>query len=129
MTLTEDTPLLTNKQDLVVDEPTSSPTLRRHHSDSTVVEIALDAIHEAKDVIVETVETVQETVVHGIEEAKEVLEHGIEEAKEVLEEEVAEPVKPREEGDHSRKLSALSLAIIVFYKVCLLVFFFGVLRF
>jgi len=39
-----------------------------------------------------------------------------EEIVEILEE-ADLPVKPREEGDHSRKLSALALAVLVFYKV------------
>jgi hypothetical protein len=79
---------------------------RRARTGSTVFEITLDSIVDVKDAIVETFEEVQETVVHGLEEAKE-----------VFEEQVAEPVLPRYEGDHSRKLSAIALAVLVFYKV------------
>ena len=35
----------------------------------------------------------------------------------VLQEDVITPIKPREEGDHSYKLSAVALAVMVFYKV------------
>ena len=82
------------------------PTHRRERTGSTAFELALESIVEVKDVIVETLEEVQETVVHGLEEARE-----------ILEEEVAEPVLPRYEGDHSRKLTAVALAVLVFYKV------------
>jgi hypothetical protein len=87
------------------DEGTT-PTHRRERTGSTVLEPFLESIVEVKDTIVETFEEVQETVVHGLEEARE-----------ILEEEVAEPVLPRCEGDHSRKLSAVALAVLVFYKV------------
>jgi hypothetical protein len=40
-----------------------------------------------------------------------------EELIEVLQEDVITPVKPRDEGDHSYKLSAVALAVMVFYKV------------
>jgi len=63
-------------------------------------------VDEIIDTVIEAVHEVQDTVVHGLEEAKE-----------VLEESVGEPVQPREEGDHSRKLSAMALAVLVFYKV------------
>ena len=33
----------------------------------------------------------------------------------VYEEEIT-PVKPREEGDHAQRLSAVALAVLVFYK-------------
>jgi hypothetical protein len=46
----------------------------------------------------------------------EVLTEGIAEVTEVLEEQVL-PVRPREGGDHDKKLSALALSILVFYKV------------
>ena len=36
---------------------------------------------------------------------------------EVLQEDVITPIKPREGGDHSYKLSAVALAVMVFYKV------------
>jgi amino acid transporter len=62
-------------------------------------------------------ENIVETVVETLEEVKEVATHVVEEIEEVLEEEVAEPVKAREGGDHSQKLSALALAVLVFYKV------------
>ena len=40
-----------------------------------------------------------------------------EELIEVLQEDVITPIKPREEGDHAYKLSAVALAVMVFYKV------------
>jgi hypothetical protein len=40
-----------------------------------------------------------------------------EELIEVLSEDVITPIKPRDEGDHSYKLSAVALAVMVFYKV------------
>ena len=46
----------------------------------------------------------------------EVLTDGLTEVTEVLEEQVL-PVKPRDTGDHNKKLSALALSILVFYKV------------
>ena len=58
----------------------------------------LDAISDVKEVVVE-----------GITEVQDVL-------TEVLEEEIL-PVRPREVAVHRQKLTALSLAIIVFYKV------------
>lgn len=76
-----------------------------------------ESIAEIKENIVDAVEEVKETIVDTIEEVKEVATHVVEEIEEVLEEEVAEPVKPREEGEHSQKLSALALAVLVFYKV------------
>ena len=76
-----------------------------------------ESIAEIKENIVEAVEEVKDTIVDTIEEVKEVATHVVEEIEEVLEEEVAEPVKPREEGEHSQKLSALALAVLVFYKV------------
>jgi hypothetical protein len=64
------------------------PTRERSESHGSMLEMALESISEVKETIVE-----------------------------VLHEEVATPIKPREEGDHSQKLSALALALIVFYKV------------
>lgn len=61
------------------------------------------------DMIVETFEEVREVIGEGLSEIKE-------EIVEVYEEPIL-PVKPREEGDHSQKLSALALAVLVFYKV------------
>ena len=40
-----------------------------------------------------------------------------EELLDVLQEDVITPIKPRDEGDHSYKLSAVALAVMVFYKV------------
>jgi hypothetical protein len=40
-----------------------------------------------------------------------------EELIEVLHEDLTTPIKPRDEGDHSYKLSAVALAVMVFYKV------------
>ena len=40
-----------------------------------------------------------------------------EELIEVLQEDVITPIKPRDEGEHSYKLSAVALAVMVFYKV------------
>ena len=76
-----------------------------------------ESIAEITENIAEAVEEVKETIVDTLEEVKEVATHVVEEIEEVLEEEVAEPIKPREEGEHSQKLSALALAVLVFYKV------------
>jgi hypothetical protein len=70
-----------------------------HQRDSSVMEIALESLHE-----------ISETIVHTIEDVRH-------EIQEVLEEPVAVPVKPREEGHHSQKLGALAVATLVFYKV------------
>lgn len=51
-----------------------------------------------------------------LENFEEVVEEVMEEVKDVLAEDI-EPIKPREEGDHARKLSTLALAVLVFYKV------------
>jgi hypothetical protein len=40
-----------------------------------------------------------------------------EEWMEVLQEDLTTPIQPREEGDHAYKLSAVALAVMVFYKV------------
>ena len=48
-----------------------------------------------------------ETIVEGVEEIREALLHG--EAKSVR--------RARKEGDHTRKLSAAVLAVLIFYKV------------
>jgi len=88
------------------DEPAHDEHRTHTRSESTVLEVTMETIGEVKDAIVETFEEVQETVAHGIEEAKE-----------VFEEEVVVPVQPRSEGDHNRKLSAIALAVLVFYKV------------
>jgi hypothetical protein len=40
-----------------------------------------------------------------------------EEFIEVLHEDLTTPIKPRDGGDHSHKLSAVALAVMVFYKV------------
>ena len=76
-----------------------------------------ESIAEITENIADAVEEVKETIVDTLEEVKEVATHVVEEIEEVLEEEVAEPIKPREEGEHSQKLSALALAVLVFYKV------------
>lgn len=60
----------------------------RTDSHGSILEMALESITEVKETIVD-----------------------------VLHEEVSIPIKPREEGDHSQKLSAMALAMIVFYKV------------
>lgn len=73
-------------------------------------------VMEVKEVIVETLESVGETIAGGIETVGETIAEGIEEIKEVLEEDIV-PVRVREEGDHTQKLSALGLAVLVFYKV------------
>ena len=70
-----------------------------HQRDSSVVEIALESLHE-----------ISETIVHKIEDVRH-------EFQEVLEEPIAVPVKPREEGHHSQKLGAVAVATLVFYKV------------
>lgn len=61
-------------------------------------------------------EAVIEQLGDVVETIEETFEEVYEEVKEVLEEEI-NPIKPREEGVHSRKLSALALAVLVFYKV------------
>ena len=76
-----------------------------------------ESIAEIKDNIAEAVEEAKETIVDTLEEVKEVATHVVGEIEEILEEEVAEPIKPREEGEHSQKLSAVGLAVLVFYKV------------
>lgn len=92
------------------DEDVHEQRRPRSESHGSVLEIAFDAI-------VETVETAKETVVEGLETAKETVVEGFEEVHEILEENVTIPVKPREEGEHHNKLSAMALAILVFYKV------------
>lgn len=88
-------------------EVEESPRRRRGHSrGDSLVDIAMESISEVKEVIVDTFEEVKETITEGIVEIQE-----------VLEEEIATPIKPREEGDHSQKLSTLALAVLVFYKV------------
>lgn len=78
--------------------------------DSTVLELALETIvekaTEVKDTIVETATEVTEAVVEFKDELVE-----------VLEEPIGVPVAPRDPGDHATKLTALQLAVLVFYKV------------
>jgi hypothetical protein len=50
-------------------------------------------------------------------EVKETIAEAKVELIEVLHEDLTTPIKPREEGEHSQKLSAVALAVIVFYKV------------
>jgi hypothetical protein len=54
--------------------------------------------------------SMMEVVVETLAEVKEEMQH-------VLEEPVAIPVAPRDPGDHQRSLNAISLAVLVFYKV------------
>jgi hypothetical protein len=112
--MTEETPLIGQRMEDVLG-PLPTPPLSplpghnsngHSRSDSSMLELAMESIVDAKDAIVEAAHAVEESVVHGIEEARE-----------VLQEDVSHPVQPREEGDHSRKLSALALAVLVFYKV------------
>jgi len=82
-----------------IDEELISPSGRRRHSRSgSIVDDVMGQLEEV------------------FENFEEVVEEVIEEVKDVLAEDI-EPIKPREEGDHSRKLSALALAVLVFYKV------------
>lgn len=70
--------------------------------------------------LAETLEEIKEVIVEKMGEVKEVIGEGLEEIKEEIKEVLHEPilpVKPREEGDHSQKLSAIALAVLVFYKV------------
>jgi amino acid transporter len=101
--------------------PTPSRLLRRRHSRSesggSVLEMALESVLDVKDAIKEGMEDVQEAIVEGMDHVKEIVTEGMDEIKEVLHEPVAEPVQPRDAGDHSRKLNAIALAVIVFYKV------------
>lgn len=75
--------------------------------------VRIRAGHNRSSSVMESVMEHFEVVAEKIEET---VEEVIEEVKEVLEEQIV-PVKPREEGDHARKLSALALAVLVFYKV------------
>ena len=75
--------------------PNGSAQRHNHHSRS----------HSIADRIEEVMENIEEVVEEVMEEVKEVLAEDI------------QPIKPREEGEHSRKLSALALAMLVFYKV------------
>jgi amino acid transporter len=72
---------------------TNSDRKRRYSIDAVA-----EGIHNVTDIVMETVVEVKE------------------ELKEIIQEEII-PVKPREEGDHSTKLSAVALAVLVFYKV------------
>lgn len=76
-----------------------------HRRARTLSDTLIDSYAEIKEMIVETVDEVKETINDGFTEFQEVLHEEI------------EPVKPREEGDHSQKLGALALAVLVFYKV------------
>jgi amino acid transporter len=73
-------------------------TRRRTLSLDVVMEDVVEIFQSMTEIVTETVEEVKEEVV------------------EIIQEEVL-PVKPREEGDHSHKLSAIALAVLVFYKV------------
>ena len=88
-----------------------------HRRDSSLMEVALESIHDMTEVFVERLEEVQHIVVEGIEEVQHQVEVVQHELVEVMEEPVAVPVKPREEGDHNQKLSAIAVAVLVFYKV------------
>jgi hypothetical protein len=79
----------------VVPSPNGLRHRHHHHSRS----------HSIADRIEEVIENIEEVVEEVIEEVKEVFAEDI------------QPIKPREEGDHARKLSALALAVLVFYKV------------
>lgn len=81
-----------------------------HHRRESIMENIVDAV-------VETAEEIKDAVVETAEEIKETLETGMEEIKQVLEEPVAVPIAPRDPGDHARKLTAIQLAVLVFYKV------------
>jgi hypothetical protein len=86
--MTEETPLIGQRMDRMEDVlgPLPSPPLSplpsghnnsnghsRERSDSSILELAMESIVEAKDAIVEAAHAVEESVVHGIEEAREVL--------------------------------------------------------
>lgn len=91
------------------DDINSDRRARRHsrtESHGSVLDIALESIADVKDYVVETVEEVKETLIEGVGEMQD-----------VMEEDISKPVQPREEGEHSQKLSALALAVLVFYKV------------
>ena len=83
------------------DDYGASPTFHRSNRHSRGDSLLEDISHA----IFEKVEQVNDTISESISEVKEVLDEPI------------LPFKPREEGDHSQKLSALALAVIVFYKV------------
>jgi hypothetical protein len=52
-----------------------------------------------------------------IADVKETIAEVKDEIIEVLHEDIITPIKPRDYGDHSQKLSAIALAVMVFYKV------------
>jgi amino acid transporter len=62
------------------------------------IDAVAEGIHNVTDIVIETVVEVKE------------------ELKEIIQEEIV-PIKPRADGEHSTKLSAVALAILVFYKV------------
>jgi hypothetical protein len=78
---------------------------RRDESHGSVLDYTIETFSEMRSTFVETVISVRDHVVEAVEELHEVMD------EEIL------PVKPREEGDHSQKLSAVALAVLVFYKV------------
>jgi amino acid transporter len=86
------------EHDIDLPERPLPHTRRRTLSLDLVMEEAVEIFHSVTDMVTETVEEVKEEI------------------SEIIHEEVL-PVKPREEGDHSQKLSAIALAILVFYKV------------
>ena len=112
--LPEENPNTNNNNNNNNDNIETTPLRRKrsrdregHHSrDNSALENVLESLHDITDIVVETLEEVQHVVVEGMEEIQE-----------VFEEPIAVPVKPREEGDHSQKLSAVAVAVLVFYKV------------
>lgn len=86
--------------DLLSQQSPITPLGRRvrKYSIDYSIKDAMETLHNVTDSIVDTVVEVKEEIV------------------EILEEQVL-PVLPREEGDHSTKLSALALAVLVFFKV------------
>lgn len=80
------------------DVPVTPSSHRRTYS-IDLIEDAVELLHNVTEIVTETVVEVKEEII------------------EIIEEEVAIPIKPREEGDHSTKLSAVALAVLVFYKV------------
>jgi len=127
MTVTEDTPLVpringtaygangddNNGDDLHVS---FDPAIPPDDDDEDFQPIRHRRNSSFAETVFEQFEEVVEKLEDTIEEVKEVIEETIEEVKEVFEEEIV-PVKPREEGEHDRRLSAVTLAVLVFYKV------------
>ena len=110
----ESTPLVSNAAE--EDPQRDFPPLDERR-ESTILESVVENIVETVEEVKEKVEEVVEKVEEVVEEIKEAVEVVTEEVVEIIQEPVALPVAPREPGDHDRKLTAVQLAVLVFYKV------------